>query len=989
MFAYADLQPFPNNPHTLWERFAFIWQHDHLGYPLPESSFEVIIEIMICCIGNPTLAQNFLLLLAMPCAIICMYFFLGNFLDKKISRMMASFVYGLNPIIIGRFVNGGPLNILFLYSFLPLLWLQLIKIFYKGKIFDVLLFIIFFGILGSSIHHIIWAIFPFLIFFLFFNLLEKRNRNKEMLLRISLIFFSITVGFLLVLPDIFLIYQRGEILLSEFESLMEAVKWAYSEPTLLNLLRLAGNGGDLMMRSLNYNNNSFFNFFGLIIPLIAFAFSFLIIEKRKYVILFMTIIMSIIIFIILTRFEYTYLLFHIFPILLSLKNPVKLMYPMSLAICSLFGFGLDVINKKKLTIIRSNKQTIIINIAIFVMIFLYLFPVLGGGTVGLNEIYGDSYYIPKDYETIFSWIEDQRKTGEFFRTLWLPYDYTIQIRLRASDPYNIGLRSGAAWLNMPNINFVNDIFDTICKKNTENFSEVLKLLDVKYIIIVPGSKQIGCLVKESRVTPWILGNNLYFSNFIENQKYLKEIFRYNNITIYENKKFVPSHITTYDSLIFLVPPLNEQIFIPSFITPNLLKNPYFEMDAKFWWMDEIYKRAKIDEEISYTGNCSVKIINKDYKIWPSIAQNVRIASDGTYYFSSWIRAEDVCYAHIKIVWFDINEKEIQTDYIINIGEIEGSKDWFHISKILKAPLNATVASIRLIGGLSSDGTTEAITWFDNIEFYEISPTISDLFIPNYLSLLNVYGFDSSKHLVVFEKDLSDNEIMEIINISNIIVFSHPIKSQLIRYMNHLNNQTILQLYEAENLPATGRSLLLNNSMSNGKAIKIINGTLNLEFYAPRSSYYKIGINGLFHNISIFVDNKNISMKNEIETNVKYLYVGNHILNIISEDAIIDQIQILSTTSKDDIDDIFVSNSHLKSRIENIIYMKDHYIVDLELENSALIVLQESYHKNWELCILNKIKVDNLLHFKAFNWANAFYIPKNERMILKIQFKQQA
>ena len=50
------------------------------------------------------------------------------------------------------------------------------------------------------------------------------------------------------------------------------------------------------------------------------------------------------------------------------------MYPMSLAICSLFGFGLDVINKKRLNIFRSKKQTVIINIAIFIMIFLYLFP---------------------------------------------------------------------------------------------------------------------------------------------------------------------------------------------------------------------------------------------------------------------------------------------------------------------------------------------------------------------------------------------------------------------------------------------------------------------------------------------------------------------------------------------------------------------------------------------------------------------------------------
>ncbi|MFX0136378.1 MAG: carbohydrate binding domain-containing protein [Candidatus Hodarchaeota archaeon] len=990
MFAYADLHPFPINYRILWERFAFVWQNEHLGYPLPESTFEIIIGITILLMGNPMLAQKFLLLLAMPCATICMYYFLGHFLDVKKSRIMASIIYGLNPIIIGRFVNGGPLNVLFLYSVLPLLWLQLLKIFNKGDIYDVSLFIVLFGIFGSSIHHMFWAILPLFISFIFCKLLRKKNRNKKFLSRVTLVSLSITIGFLLVLPDVFLILQRGDILISKFESLMDAVKWAYSMPTLLNLIRLAGNGGDLMMRSLDYNNNNFFNFFGLIIPLIAFSFPILTkIEKREYVFLFFTISITIMVFILLTRFGYTYPLFFIFPMLLSLKNPVKLMYPMSLAICSLFGIGLDVLNKKRLNIIRHGIQTVIVNLTIFMMVFLYLFPVLGGGTVGLNEVYGDSYFISTEYEAVLSWIKEQREKGDFFRTLWLPYNYTTQIRLRASDPYNVGLRSGAAWLNIPNINFVSNIFDIICLGNTENFSEVLKLLDVKYIIIVPDLKQTGCIVKESRVTPWILGNNIYFSKFMENQKDLEEIIRYKNITIYENKKFAPSYISIYDSLIFLVPHLNEQIVTPSALTPNLVQNSDFEMDVKFWWMDERYKRAHIDEVISHNGKCSVRITNYDQNIWPSIAQNVPIEGGGTYYFSAWIRTEDVYNGHIKIVWFDINETVIQSDYIIKIGEIEGNKDWFQISKILNAPYNATFASLRLIGGLSSDGETAAITWFDNIEFYEISPTISDSFIPNYLSLLNVYGFNSSKHLTVFEKDFSYNEILELLNISKIIVFSHPIKNQLIRYMSHLDNQTILQIFEAETLPATGRSLILNNSMSNGKAIKINNGTASLEFYAPRSSYYKIGINGLFQNISIFIDDINISIKNQHETDIKYLDIGYHTLNIVSEDAIFDQIQIISATSRKEIDNVFTSKSDLKSRIESMKSIRDYYLIDLEFEDPTFVVLRESYHKDWKLSTQNSVKNENFIHFKALSWANAFYIPKTDRTTVKIEFKQQA
>jgi len=990
MFAYADLPPLPNNPYLLWERFYSVWQNEYLGFPLPESSFEVITGIIIFVLRDPILTQKFLLLSVMPCAIICMYFFVGHFIKSYKSRFLTSILYGFNPTIIGRFVNGGPLNVLYLYALLPLLWLQLIKILNERRIFDIFLFAIIFGIVGSNVHQIFWAVLPFVVSFIIFRLSKKKYRNKEFLLSIFLTFFSIFIGFLLVLPDILLILQRSENIISQFESLMSAVKWSYSIPTPLNLVRLAGNGGDLMMRYLNYNNNNFWNFCGLIIPLIAFPFSFLSKENRDYTVSFLTLSIAIMIFILLTRFGLTYPLFRDFQILFSLKNPVKLMYPMSLAICSLFGIGLDEITKKGIIIFQRKFHTTLLNALVFILILLYLYPVLGGGTVGLNEVYGDTYFIPTEYEKVFDWINKQRQFTDFFRTLWLPYDYSTQIRLWVADPYNVGVRSGAAWLNVPNINFVRNIFEKISEGNTGNFCEILKMLDVKYVIVDLNSDQIfGCMVVERRVTPWILGNAAHFIKFIEGQKDLEEVFRNKNFIIYENKKFEQKRISTYDSLIFLIPPLKEMSSTPLALTPNLLQNPEFEKDVTWEWFDNEHKRASIDDMISYEGRCSLRITNYDQDIWASLAQIISIEGGGTYHFSAWIRTEDVHDAHIKIVWFDKNEMVVRTDLIINRGEIEGTYDWFQISKVMKAPQNAATTSIRLVGGLSSDGETAAITWFDNIEFYEISPTISDSFISNFLSLSNVYGFNSSKHLVVFEKDFYYNEIFEILNISNIIVFSHPIKSQLIRYMSHLDNQTMLQIFEAETLPTTERSLILNNSMSNGKAIKINNGTASLEFYAPRSSYYKIGINGLFRNTSIFIDNINISIKNQHETNTKYLDMGYHILNIVSEEAILDQIQIISAISRKEIDNIFTSKSDLESRIENMKSMKDYFLIDLELEDPTFVVLRESYHKDWKLCTQNSVKNENFIHFKAFNWANAFYLPKTERITVKIEFKQQA
>ena len=243
MFAYADLPPFPRDLHLLWERFAFVWQNEHLGFPLPDTSFQVFVGITIFMLGDPTVAQKVLLLSAMPCAIICMYVFIGRFMKSDTSRFVASILYGLNPIIIGRFVNGGPLDVLFQYALLPLLWLQLIKILNGRKIRDVLLFAVIFGIVGSRIHAFFWAIIPFAIMLILWGALRKGYRTKPFLLGAVMVFLSISLGFLLVLPDILMTFQRSETLVPQFETLIGTVDWGYSKATPLNLMRLAGNKG--------------------------------------------------------------------------------------------------------------------------------------------------------------------------------------------------------------------------------------------------------------------------------------------------------------------------------------------------------------------------------------------------------------------------------------------------------------------------------------------------------------------------------------------------------------------------------------------------------------------------------------------------------------------------------------------------------------------------------------------------------------------------
>jgi hypothetical protein len=987
MFAFADLPPLPDNPSLLWSRFVSVWQNEHLGFPLPEISFQVIVSAIVFMVGDPNIVQKTLLLSAMPCAMTSMYIFIRRFVKSDASKFLASVVYGLNPVTIGRIVNGGPLDVLFLYAALPLLWLQLTKIVNERRVLDVLLLAVLFGIFGSLAYAIFWAIVPFGIVLALIKLARKQNRNRSFFAGIIMLLSSICLGLLLVLPDILLALQRNETLLPQSEGLFAAVDWAYSTPTPLNLISLAGNGGDLMMRLLGYNETSSWTLLGLVVPLIAFSsILFAEREKKEYILLFLTLFLLPMVFILLTRLKWTYPLFQALPALFSLKNPVKLMYPMSLAVCSLFGMGLDgivrFINKANSNLLRRNVMIAISHTLVFLLIFLYLFPVIGGGTVGLNEVYGDSYYVPPENETVLNWINEQRQSYGHFRTLWLPYDYPTQIRLEASDPYNVGLRSGAAWLDIPNIDFVRDLFETICNRNTERFCELLRILDVKYVIIDISLNQTKeCTIVEKQVTPWIVGNSASFQNFLKAQKYLNEVKRVGNLVVYENREFEASYFSIYGSSVFLTaPPTNEIALELEPLTSNLLCNPDFENGLKPWWTDE---RVAIDNQTAINGSYSARVTNLDKELWASIAQSVPIEQGGTYDFSVWIKTENVSGTHIKLVWLDENKTTVQTDYIVEKGQIEDTTDWLHVTNLTRAPKNAVTASIRLIGGLSHDGQTPAITWFDNAEFYETPSMPSDSFAQNFLSLCNAPGFYSSENLVVYERGLPSDMNPGILNVSNAMVFSHPTVNQLKEYADLIQNQKILMFFEAETLNAPSRHLLLDNSMSNGEAIQLSEKGLFLEFYAPTSAYYRVSFNGVAENTAILMDNATLKLRSQRDSEAIELKKGYHNLTIVGNSTILDQIQIMAARNTQDLENFFgIQNS--KNDISSIETGRGNYNLEVQLEKPAFVVLGESYHPDWKAYLNN----ESLQHFRAFDWSNAYYVPKPGTLKIQVLFTEQ-
>jgi len=946
MFSYGDLPPFPKKFSDVWKIFTNSWQYEKLGFPRHVSSHYFFNGLLIFIIKNPILAQKIALLSMIPIASISMYLFTDTFLKSDSTRFLTSILYGFNPVTIGRFGNGG-IELFSLYAIAPLFWMYLKRIFEKVKIRDILIFLILFGSFGTNLWSSFWVIVPFSVLLILMNI--KRIINKNILRGVIVLLLSISGGVILNLPSLLAILQMSQYVKTSFESVvMEHVKYCYSNAIIPLLIRLVQGKGNFMMNELGYNRFEWWTLPGYVFPLIAlFSFLRLPTEKtmREFVGLFSILIVSIIAFCSITSLGYTYPLFYTFRFLSSIRNPLKLMYPLSLAICSMFGIGLHQIIKW----VKVSRFKLPILIFLTASNILYMYPIFSGD-MGLTHAWGDEFIVPDEYNGITNFLNQKRESGEYFRTLWLPYTYTVQLRLFYSDPYEIGNRLNAKTYGDPNIGFIKEIFDIIADARVTNFGEILSVLSVKYVIIdlkLCNTNNIQIFYNQNAY--WITGNANEFSTFLDKQSSLKRIYEDKYFIVYENNKFVIPHLFKYEHCLFLFNPRSSSNKI---LSDNLIQNSGFEEDFKLWWKDE---KASIDNNITYLGKNSAKITNYDTteNSYATIAFCLSgVQQDRAYRFSAYLKTKYAIGTHFKVLWYQEPNEELRVDYILSKTAQPVTSNWTYVVVEVQPPPNAQKLVIELKGGLSLDGIIPAITWFDNIECNECIVPPPSTALRNFLILSEFPSFDSSKHLVIFNNALSDEETLKALNVTDTVVFLNPSTEDIQKYSQYIRKKGFLEIFEAETLPLRGEPFF-NDSMSNGVAVKFEGvGEKYIKFQVPRNGFYNLGLKCSFVNISIQVDTRKLHINYDSNYYVServMLEKGNHELKFKYQDGSLDQIIILSS----DIMPFLGYSSSQKSESEPF-----------------FIFFSESYHDNWKASIGD----EDLKHFKAFGWGNAFYHP---------------
>ena len=386
-----------------------------------------------------------------------------------------------NPTTIAEFLVGSMTMVV--YALFPVLLFLIMKIIRDTK-FNLrdLLFLGLLGFFVFNVHAAFWyiiIIIPVLLIAIFF-----RQTNLKKILRL---FIPIIIGITILLPNIigytgiYSATNSHRILFNSYAS------YTYGDATLSNLLRLAGNKGSAQSEEfLDYNSLSYLTIIGVIFSIIAFIPLITIRKQQLRKIIILLVFSTVFSFLlasgmILTIKNYPYIV-DLHPILSSLRNPVKLMYPLSFSICFLFALGIESIIKKIIMIGQKNVllKKSIVGVLLVGLILVYNYPALDG-TMGLAKTRDNNYSVDNKYFDLISKFEAIDSDYKDYRVLFLPWELSTSLMATSINPNYFGFPAGTSVSS--DIAWLKNVYEYTTSKNITDRNLLLSLFSVKYVVV--------------------------------------------------------------------------------------------------------------------------------------------------------------------------------------------------------------------------------------------------------------------------------------------------------------------------------------------------------------------------------------------------------------------------------------------------------------------------------------------------------------------------
>jgi len=520
--AFADLSLFPVSSERAFQAFIYCWGDNNLGSFNMESPFWLLRSFMVFLFGN--YAQNIFYLSLQPIACITMYIFLTQLVEHRSAAFVASFIYSVNPVAVFYFSTGSP-TLLFFYAISPLLLLFLFLILKSNKVSDVIFLGIFSAITSSYDRDAPAVFLPLVIVITLIHIFINRGA-KQRWKSLFLIIGSFALVFLLLLPSYYFYFVNlpsigQRTLTGQQPSFVQAM---YSHSSIPNVLRLLGPHLEWGFSTLY--GGTWAEALGYAFPLLAFSSPLFIRGRRRRkdgtgeyaIVSFLITAVLVIAFFDLTRQGLTLNLFVQIPILFVFRDSAKLMQLLTLAYSPLIAVTINQVINRIETLGAEQSNTLsrripcrkILKLLKFCFCMAIIttnvfynsyFLTSGDGAIGLIQSirYRDNpdhqnYRTLPVYRQVSAWNSEKRKSEGYFRTLWLPYDYTTKLTLPTGlDDYTFHVFPSTLFGEVSGgMESTSYMLSTIEKLGqTKKVGTLLSSASVKYLIIRKNSQWEG------------------------------------------------------------------------------------------------------------------------------------------------------------------------------------------------------------------------------------------------------------------------------------------------------------------------------------------------------------------------------------------------------------------------------------------------------------------------------------------------------------------
>jgi len=418
--AYGDFSPWPESVKQALYKFMFGWEE--VGFGLSRQAgnpLSLLQGLILLVLRSPLLSQKVYIFFLPIVSYLSFDFLLKRYLGIKsgVSRFLASLFYTFSPVALGEFTGGSQFSTILVFSFLPLIYANTLKLLKKPTIRLIFLHGLLLGLFFSIYPHLILIYFLSLLALFICDMINTKFRAFKRWFK--LVYTGIIAFFInpiALITSLNILYntssreQTRSFVDSTSQFLME-IHITYANILLTTVSRMGSIG------AFDYQFEHFWTIpFYLVVLFVLYQVVSYHLKKRgadRLITISLLNYILIILFIFFTTLEWTFPIFRAIPVLYMFRNPSKLVYLSTFFFSIMFAFSLERFLKTKI----SKFYLVLFIIVVIVIQATYTWPTFVGDRGLANQ--REKYTIPIEQHKVLETVKLLRK-NESDRTAWLP-----------------------------------------------------------------------------------------------------------------------------------------------------------------------------------------------------------------------------------------------------------------------------------------------------------------------------------------------------------------------------------------------------------------------------------------------------------------------------------------------------------------------------------------------------------------------------------------